>query len=292
MDRSATTRDVEVIDRIHVRGVVVPAPGAPAATAFAVSGGKFVAVGSDEDIRALAGPTTEVIDLGGRTVVPGFIETHVHPHMSGMNSVNVDAGSDACPDIGSLIDALAARAAETPAGQPVSASGFDDSLVAEDRGLTAADLDRASVDHPIVVRHLSGHGLYVNSFVLRSKGIDRDTAEPEGGVVVRNPAGEPTGEFREIPAMRLVVSPEDSMPTGEELDEGLRRALARMASVGVTTFHDMFVTPVVIDSYRRLLDRGSCRYGPGCTRGSEHWRASRSATTPTPMPTTISRSVA
>ncbi len=85
MDRSATTRDVEVIDRIHVRGVVVPAPGAPAATAFAVSGGKFVAVGSDEDIRALAGPTTEVIDLGGRTVVPGFIETHVHPHMSGMN---------------------------------------------------------------------------------------------------------------------------------------------------------------------------------------------------------------
>ncbi|MBM4472045.1 amidohydrolase family protein [Rhodococcus hoagii] len=256
LDRSATTRDVEVIDRIHVRGVVVPAPGAPAATAFAVSGGKFVAVGSDEDIRALAGPTTEVIDLGGRTVVPGFIETHVHPHMSGMNSVNVDAGSDACPDIGSLIDALAARAAETPAGQPVSASGFDDSLVAEDRGLTAADLDRASVDHPIVVRHLSGHGLYVNSFVLRSKGIDRDTAEPEGGVVVRNPAGEPTGEFREIPAMRLVVSPEDSMPTGEELDEGLRRALARMASVGVTTFHDMFVTPVVIDSYRRLLDRG------------------------------------
>ncbi len=92
--------------------------------------------------------------------------------------------------------------------------------------------------------------------------------------------------------MRLVVSPEDSMPTGEELDEGLRRALARMASVGVTTFHDMFVTPVVIDSYRRLLDRGELPLRPGCTRGSEHWRASRSATTPTPMPTTISRSVA
>ncbi|MFM1722780.1 amidohydrolase family protein [Rhodococcus sp. PAM 2766] len=256
MDRSATTSDVEVIDRIHVRGVVLPAPGAASATAFAVSGGRFVAVGSDEDILALAGPATEVVDLGGRTVVPGFIETHVHPHMSGMNSVAVDAGSDACPDIESLVAALAARAAETPVGQPVSASGFDDSLVAEDRGLTAADLDRASVDHPIVVRHLSGHGLYVNSLVLRNKGVDRDTEEPEGGVVVRDSAGDPTGEFREIPAMRLVVAPEESMPTGEDLDEGLRRALAQMASVGVTTFHDMFVTPAVIDSYRRLLGRG------------------------------------
>lgn len=253
MDRSTTTRGAAVIDRIHVGGVVLRGEDSPRATAFAVSDGRFVAVGSDEEILGLAGPNTDIIDLRGRTVVPGFIETHVHPHMSGMNSTAVDAGPEACPDIESLIAALAARAAGTPVGQPVSASGFDDSLVAEDRGLTTADLDRASVDHPIVVRHLSGHGLYVNSFVLQSKGVDRDTAEPEGGVVVRDSAGDPTGEFREIPAMRLVVGPEESTPTDAELDEGLRRALDRMASVGVTSFHDMFVTPAMADSYRRLL---------------------------------------
>ncbi|PTR24830.1 hypothetical protein C8K36_10786 [Rhodococcus sp. OK519] len=256
MDRSATTRADAVIDRIHVGGVVLQAPGSPPATAFAVAGGRFAAVGSDAEIRALAGPDTEIVDLRGRTAAPGFIETHVHPHMSGMNSATVDAGSDACPDIDSLIVALTARAAVTPPGQQIAATGFDDSLVAEDRGLTTADLDRVGAEHPIVVRHLSGHGLYVNSFVLRSRGIDRTTPEPEGGVVVRDSAGDPTGEFREIPAMRLVAAPDEVMPSGDDMDEGLRRALQQMASVGVTSFHDMFVTPAMVDSYRRLLDSG------------------------------------
>ncbi|WP_031937819.1 amidohydrolase [Prescottella defluvii] len=244
------------VDRIYTAGVVRSMTGSGSATAFAVAGGRFVAVGSDTEILALAGTDTERVDLRGRTVVPGFIETHVHPHMSGMNSATVDAGPDACPDIEALLVALSARAAETAPGRPVVASGFDDSLVAEDRGLTVADLDRASDSHPIVVRHLSGHGVYVNSFVLRTKGIGRATSDPEGGVIVRDAAGNPTGEFCEIPAMRLVVDPDETMPTGGELDAGLRFALDRMAAVGVTSFHDMFVTPVIVDSYRRLLASG------------------------------------
>lgn len=243
-------------DRIYLGGSVRTMVGAGRATAFAVRDGRFVAVGSDAEIESLAGPDTASVDLGGRAVLPGFIETHVHPHMSGACSLDVDAGVEACPDIESVIGALVARAATAAPGGAVRASGFDDSLVADDRGLTSADLDRADTSRPIVVRHLSGHGVYVNSFVLQSKGIGRDTPDPEGGVIVRDAAGHPTGEFREIPAMRLVVDPSESMPAAGDLDDALRRALARMASVGVTSFHDMFVTPVMADSYRRLFASG------------------------------------
>lgn len=239
-------------DRIYLGATVRTMTDVGSVTAFAVHDGLFVATGSDAEIRRLAGIDTDIVDLAGRVVLPGFVETHVHPHMSGASGDDVDAGADTCPDIASLVEALATRAAACPPEQTVQASGFDDSLVADDRGLTAADLDRADAGRPIVVRHLSGHALYVNTYVLRSRGIDRDTPDPEGGVIVRDASGNPTGEFREIPAMRLVAGPGDAVPTAEELDDALRRALARMASVGVTSFHDMFVTPAMVESYRRL----------------------------------------
>ncbi|WP_137723089.1 amidohydrolase [Prescottella subtropica] len=243
-------------DLICLGGVVqtMAAPGP--VTAFAVRDGRFVAVGSDAEIAALAGPGTTRVDLAGRTVLPGFVETHVHPHMSGNAEADVDAGVTACPDVDTLVVALAARAAGTAPGQAVLAAGFDDTLVADDRGLTATDLDRADTTRPIFVRHLSGHAVYVNSLVLQAKGIDRDTPDPEGGVIVRDASGAPTGEFREMPAMSLVVDPAETMPGPEDLDASLRRALARMASVGVTSFSDMYVTPVMIDSYRRLQAAG------------------------------------
>ncbi|WP_305092906.1 amidohydrolase [Prescottella sp. R16] len=243
-------------DLICLGGVVQTMTDADTVTAFAVRDGRFVAVGSDTEIAALAGPGTARVDLAGRTVLPGFIETHLHPHMSGNAEADVDAGVTACPDIDALVAALTVRAAGAVPGHAVLAAGFDDTLVADDRGLTVADLDRADTTRPIFVRHLSGHAVYVNSFVLRAKGIDRDTPDPEGGVIVRDANGAPTGEFRELPAMRLVVDPDEAMPGADDLDASLRRSLARMAAVGVTSFHDMFVTPVMIDSYRRLQAAG------------------------------------
>ncbi|MDI9915042.1 amidohydrolase family protein [Rhodococcus sp. IEGM 1379] len=107
------------------------------------------------------------------------------------------------PATESVVEALAARAEQTPADTLVEAWGFDDSLVAEDRRLTVIDLDRASTRHPIMVRHTSNHGIYLNSVALAEAGINTDTPAPGGGVIVRFTDGTPTGELREIPAKRI-----------------------------------------------------------------------------------------
>ena len=248
-------------DRVYLGGTVRTMSAdarhgdGPLPTAFASTAGTFTAVGSDSVIAELAGPSTEIIDLAGATVLPGFIETHLHPIMLGMNASLVDAGPDACPGIEDLIQALVARRAEAADGEAVIAAGFDDSLVAEDRGLTVADLDRVSDDRPVMVRHLSGHGMYVNSFLLRDKGIDADTVDPVGGVIVRFPDGEPTGELREVPAMNLVNSSAQMFPPGG-LDAALRSALATMAAVGVTSFHDLFVNADMLNAYQGAHKRG------------------------------------
>ncbi|MFE4500931.1 amidohydrolase [Rhodococcus sp. NPDC056743] len=236
-----------------VRTMADDARSDPVPTAFAVTDGVFVAVGSDDDVRQYLGPDTEIVDLCRRTVLPGFIETHLHPHMLGTDMAVVDAGIRTSPSIDILLSALRERADNTDMDTAVIAAGFDDSLVAEDRGLTTADLDQVSIERPVIVRHLSGHGVYVNSFVLHEQSIDKTTPDPVGGVIVRDADGNPTGEFREIPAMNLVVRPDQTMPSVALLDDALRRALEAMSAVGVTSFHDMFVAPVMVNSYRRLL---------------------------------------
>lgn len=237
-------------DTVYLGGTIQTMTGTTG-SALACRDGLFTAVGSDEQIRAHIGPETRVVNLDGATVLPGFIETHLHPFMLGMNSVHVDVGPDACPDIDAVVRALSARAAGTKAGEAVVGTGFDDSLVADDRGLTRVDLDRVSTSRPVIVRHLSGHGLYTNSAALKAAGIDASTPEPVGGTIVRDTDGTPTGELLEVPAMQLLGEVGTLFPPGG-LDEALRLALHHMASVGVTSFHDLFVTADMLESYRRV----------------------------------------
>ncbi|MDQ2721927.1 MAG: amidohydrolase [Actinomycetota bacterium] len=243
------------VDRIYLNGTIKTMAGGagPSPTALWCRDGTFGAVGSAAQVHEQAGRGAEVIDLAGATVVPGFIETHLHPLMWGLQLSNVDAHAQQCPTIEALVEALAARAVSTPIGEPIHASGFDDSLVADDRGLTIADLDRVSTQHPVEVRHLSEHAVYVNSVVLARFGIDAQTPNPVGGEIVRDANGAPTGELRETPAMSLVYDQSRPFAT-DGARPALTEALQRMAQVGVTSFHDMYVTAEMLTSYRELRD--------------------------------------
>lgn len=170
----------------------------PAAEAFAVANGRFVAVGSNAEIRRLATPGAQILDLQGKTVVPGFNDAHVHPHASYPEDSPYYTpwlGPDKVRNMDELIAALRRKADATPKGQMVRGERYDDIRLG--RHPTRHDLDRASAEHPIMISHSSGHVSVVNSHVLKMAGVDKNTPDPPGGAFDRDADGTPNGVVRE-----------------------------------------------------------------------------------------------
>ena len=167
----------------------------PAAEAFAVRDGRFIAVGSNQDVSGLVRKGTEVIDARGMTIVPGFIDCHLHPDGETLlyevlvgNPYDVEFVT-----IASIIDKLKARAAQTPPGQWVEGFFYDDTKVKDGRLITRADLDRVSSDHPVAVYHRGGHTSFYNSKAFDLAGVTKDTPQPFGGTFDRDPSGDLNG---------------------------------------------------------------------------------------------------
>lgn len=172
------------------------------ADAVAVLHGRIVAVGERGEVEALAGPETEVVDLVGATMTPGFYAAHDHFPMAGvLAKLQVDLNSPPIgeiEDIPQLIAALKTRAAQTPGGEWIVGRGYDDTLLAESRHPTRDDLDQVSREHPIWIIHTSGHLGVANSRALEIAGVTRRTPQPKGGVIQTDPeTGEPNGVFEE-----------------------------------------------------------------------------------------------
>jgi len=175
---------------------------------IALDGERIAEVGDRDRVLAWAeAHEAEVIELGGRAVLPGFIDAHGHFPGSGIYSVFADLNS---PPIGSMrnlddvVDAMAQQAAAAKSDTWLLGMGYDDTLLAEGRHPTRHDLDRASTDHAIAVTHVSGHIAVVNSRALAQLGIDKDTPDPEGGLIRRDPeTGEPDGVLEEEAMMSI-----------------------------------------------------------------------------------------
>jgi hypothetical protein len=192
-------------DAIYINGAVITVDASkPYAEAFAVTNGRFSAVGTTAEIRRLATPGTKIVDLKGMTVTPGFNDVHLHP--TGVYEEDSPyytpwLGPEKVHNMDELIAALKAKAAKTPPGQMVSGTRYQDTKLG--RHPTRYDLDKASTVHPISISHSSGHITVVNSYILNASGITRDTKDPPGGSFDRDPDGTPNGVVREA-ASRLL----------------------------------------------------------------------------------------
>lgn len=215
------------------------------AEAISVRGDRIEAVGTTADIMARANDDTVVNDLRGRTLLPGFIDAHGHFPGSGLTSISADLTSPPVGDkltMDDVLAALKAQAEKTPAGEWVSGFGYDDTLLAEHRHPTRAELDAVSSEHPVVATHVSGHMLVANSVALAMVGITADTPDPEGGVIARREGSrEPNGLLEETARMPIMLLMQDLALADvyQLMKAGLRDYLA----AGVTTAQSGGVTP-------------------------------------------------
>jgi predicted amidohydrolase YtcJ len=167
----------------------------PKAEAFAVRGGRFVAVGSSADIKGLIGKRTQTLDAKQMTVVPGFIDCHNHaPGNVLLYEVLVGNPYEVeFVTIASIVEKLRAKAAKTPPGMWVEGYFFDDTKVKDNRLLNVHDLDQVSKDHPVVVQHRGGHTSFYNSKALEMADVNKNTPNPPGGTFDRDANGDLNG---------------------------------------------------------------------------------------------------
>jgi len=222
----------------------------PQATALAIAGQQIVAVGDDTTIATLAGSATRRIDLAGLTVVPGFNDAHIHLWKEGMLLSQVNARPAVAPSVEALVDAFAARAAQTSAGQWIEGRGYDETRLDEQRHPTRHDLDLATPNHPLVLGRTCGHIIVLNSRALALAGVTAATPDPPGGAIDRDERGEPTGVLRET-AMALVRSIQPP-PSEHELERALIGGGRKCLALGITSVGEPGVDPRTVAVYRRL----------------------------------------
>jgi len=233
------------------------------AEAFAVKDGKFIAVGTSSEIEEYIGKETKVLDLDGKTVVPGFIDAHIHPSMVAKERLKVDLGPTRVKSIEDVIRILKSVAQRTPPGQWILGTNYDDTKVKEKRMPTRWELDRASKEHPIVISHVSLHLGSVNSKALEIAGITKDTPNPEGGEFERDASGELTGVVKEAAfADYFTIGTAERPPVVPPLERtklvvSLSEVLRNLASKGITSVGDGLILPEDIRAYQDLYQSGS-----------------------------------
>jgi len=222
-------------DYIFVNGEVVTVnPRDDVAQAAAVRDNEICAVGTTEEVSQLAGPKTRVIDLQGNSLLPGFIDSHLHMLLYGTNQLGVDCKND-IGSVGGIKDRLAERARNTPEEEWVRGWGYNDTKLAEERHPTRWDLDEVSVEHPVIAVRTCNHISVVNSKALELLGIGRDTPDPEGGSIGRDENGEPTGVLKETAHM---LAFEASRYSPSEMVEALSIADRDFVRLGITSIHE------------------------------------------------------
>jgi len=224
--------------------------------AIAVKDGRILAVGKTDAIKQLAVKATTKIDLEGRTVLPGFIESHNHFLDYGVAINRVQCRTPPNRKISDILARIKEQTEQISIGEWIQRAGYDDTLIDDKRHLSRWDLDKVSPETPVLIYHISGHLAYVNSVALKLAGITKNTPQPEGGRIVVDPdTGEPTGVLEENAAIRMTTT--FISPTSmDDYIKGSKRACNEFIKVGVTSIHDAGVSSISLQVYQKLIDNG------------------------------------
>ena len=239
----------------------------PEAEAVAIAGDRILAVGTTAEVRRLVGPSTQVIDLRGRLAIPGFIEGHGHFIDLGESKLKLDLTSARTWD--EIVSKVAAAARAAPAGQWIVGYGWHQSKwdrppsPAVEGNPVHATLSAASPRNPVALDHASGHATFVNGEALRLAGITNATPNPEGGEIVHDASGAPTGLLRESAAQLIDAARARARAARSraQRDSEFRRVVQLAGddalAHGITSFHDAGTSFATIDGFKRLAARGA-----------------------------------
>ena len=224
----------------------------PEVRAVAIDGDRIVAVGSPEEVDRLRGEGTRVIDAGGRFLMPGFHDAHIHLMAGGHQLDAVDLKDAATPE--EFTGRLAERAKRTPKGEWILGGNWDEQAWPGSPLPERRLIDAVTPDTPVFVQRYDGHMALANTLALKLAGVTSATKDVPGGEIVRDSRGEPTGILKDA-AMAYVqrIIPGE---TPEQRARILRRALGHMASLGVTSVQDMGPEPGDIELYAALAAKG------------------------------------
>ena len=236
---------------LHNGNIITLDENRPRAKALAISYGRVVALGAGDDLRRLTTAATKVINLDGKTVMPGLTDAHLHweAQSRALRSVNVFEVSDKAI----AIERVRQRVSQTPAGEWVLGQGWAQDLWRDRAFPTRFDLDAVAPAHPVYLSAKSGHAAWVNSAALQRAGVTDGTSDPEGGQIMRDADGAATGILLET-AMDL-VSARIPNPTGEELADMMKDAQDQALRAGITMIHD-FDEPTCLAALQILRARG------------------------------------
>ena len=195
-------------------------------SAVAVKDGKILAVGGEEIAKSYTAPKT--LDLKGRTLIPGFMDTHLHPQALSHRSIEATKAKS----IVEIQQQLRVKAKELGPGEWITGSGWDEALLTEKRNITRKDLDVATPNNPVVLTRAGGHSSVGNSLALKAAGITRTTEDPKSGVIEHYADGEPNGIIRERGDLYHRLVPRD---TWEDMKPGYVKMLKHLLSLGLTS---------------------------------------------------------
>lgn len=222
-----------VVDLILRNGAVHQSAGDDAG---AIAGGVITAVGDGVEVTRLAGADTEVIDCGGRAIVPGIVDAHCHLLAAAAALSGTDCRPATAPDVATLVRVLQEAAAHYDGW--IRGYGYDDSPLGLGRHLSRHDLDTVATDRPVRVEHRSGHACVLNSVGLATVGIGRNTPDPPGGIIVRDDRGEPTGLLLEMATWLRERIVERSGLELAGAHNALRELGQRLLAYGITAVTD------------------------------------------------------